>query len=82
MGLALDQQMVLMGWYDLLYLALMKQDRVQLSSCSRHSLPSQLIVTWDDPEESVIVWKRQEKKNRLKEGGEMEHLCFCLSLCS
>ena len=70
MGRALDQQVVLMEWYDLLYLALMKQDRVQLSSCSQSQPPSQMIATWDDPEQSVIVRRRRAKERQPREGGE------------
>lgn len=63
MDCALDQQVVMMEWYDLLYLALMQQDTVQLSSCGQCSLqPLRLITTWDDPgKEGVIV------RNKIRE---------------
>lgn len=76
MALVRDQQVVLMECYDLLYLALMKQDGVQqLQPVQAHL---QLIATWDDPGKGAIMWEQPEKK-RLMERGEEETLSL---LCS
>lgn len=53
MDCALDQQVVMMEWYDLLYLALMQQDTVQLSSCGQSSLQP---LSWSRP--GMTLWKK------------------------
>lgn len=69
--------LVLMECYDPLCLALMKQDRVQLSSGSEQP-PSQLRASQAGPEQSE--WKRPEKQKKQRKVETWRHnLAFCLS---